>query len=266
MRFGVIILTRDRPDLLRECLRHLQTSVNGGPKPPVFVWDNGADEETPAICAEFGARRLGGDGTNISFSAANNAAARGFKGDLLLLNNDVFVRPGCLEALIAERKAGCDIVGTKLLYPNGTIQHYGIGFSRDYQPFHVSRGAAPHDWFIRENRVCPAVTFACVMISRKTWDDLGGLDEEYFYSYEDIDFCLRARETGAIVGVSAAAQAVHLESQTEGRSANDGVNWVTFHRKWVANGRLYAALGVWPFWISDSLGRIQGPIIQEVTH
>lgn len=243
-----IIVTKGRPDLLRQCLVSLSASLNGSQPPKVVVWDNEGDAETKAICREFVVKRFGG-GANESFSAANNLAAQGTKGDLLLLNNDVFLQPGCISAMQRARREGANIVGAKLLYPQGVVQHYGIGFSRDYMPFHIGRGEAPDSPWCSQDRVVAATTFAAVLIERALWDSLGGLDEEYIYSYEDIDYCLRAREVGAVVGVACDAVAIHLESQTVGRSDNDVRNWGIFAKKWLDTGRLYAALGVWPQWI-----------------
>jgi len=245
---STVILTKDRPDLLRECLHSLTLSMNGVQPPKVVVWDNGGDPETRNLCREFRTKRLS-SGANESFSAANNEAAKKTKGDLLLLNNDVQLQPGCLQAMERARKEGANIVGAKLLYPNGAVQHYGIGFSRDYMPFHIGRYEAPDSSWCSEDRVVVATTFACVLIERDLWDTLGGLDEEYHYSYEDVDFCLRAREVGATVGVVHDAVAIHQESQTVGRSDNNVRNWGIFVKKWISTGRMYAALGVWPQWI-----------------
>lgn len=258
-RYGVIVVTRDRPDLLRECLRRLAASLNGGPRPALVVYDNGSDPETPAICAEYGAERLGGTGENVSFARANNEAARRFRGDVLLLNNDVEVFPGCLEALVAGRRAGCDLVGAKLLYPDGTIQHFGIGFSRDYQSFHLGRGQPATEPWMAENRVVAAATGACLLIRRRCWDELGGLDEGYVFGWEDVDFCLRAREQGYICGVVHEAVAVHHESQTAGRSSFDSANWQRYQESWVRTGRVHAALGVWPMFLSNALLAVHGP-------
>lgn len=250
-RYGVAIVTRDRPDLLRRCLEHLIAAMGAG-RAPIIVWDNGTDKETPAICRQFRAKRLSASGKNLSFSAANNAAVAEFSGDILLVNNDVFVEPGAIDALLAERARGCDIIGAKLLYPNGRVQHFGVGFSRDWQPFHLARFDPPDSGWCAEPRVVPAVTFALAMISRQVWNGLSGLDEEYFFGYEDIDFCLRGRMSGAMIGVTPDAVAMHLESQTEGRSSHDARNWARFKSAWIDSGYLYAALGVYPPYLSGN--------------
>lgn len=256
-RYGVCIVTRDRPDLLYRCLEHLIAAM-GDKRAPIVVWNNGTDEKTPILCAEYGVKMLGGNGENTSFSKANNECAKQFKGDVLLLNNDVFLDKGAIAAMIAERQNGCDIVGAKLLYPNGTIQHYGVGFSRDWNPMHLARGwPAGYEW-ATEPHVVPAVTFALALINRRTWDRLEGLDERYFFGYEDTDCCLRAKLSGEVIGVIPNAVATHLESQTEGRSSHDAGNWLLFKRAWIDSGQLYDALGVYPAYLTNILRKLRG--------
>lgn len=257
-KYGVAIVTRDRPDLLYRCLEHL-TAAMGDKRAPIIVWNNGTDEKTPILCAEYGVKMLGGDGENTSFSKANNECAKQFKGDVLLVNNDVYLTPGAIDALIAERQNGCDIVGAKLLYPNGRVQHFGVGFSRDWQPFHLGRHEPSDSEWCSEPHVVRAVTFALALINRLAWDRLEGLDEQYFFGYEDIDFCLRAGLSGDVIGVTPDAVAVHLESQSEGRSSHDARNWNVFKSGWVDGGHIHPALGVWPAYISNTLRKLKGP-------
>ena len=65
-------------------------------------------------------------------------------------------------------------------------------------------------------RDCTAVTGACLLTSRKLWDELGGMDEKYAVSYNDVDFCLRVRQKGLRVVYQAAAELYHYESITRG--------------------------------------------------
>lgn len=258
--YGIAIVTRDRPELLRECFRHLRESVNGGPKPPIWVFNNGSDPETPALCREYGAKALSRPGENVGFAEANNLLAAEFKGDVLLCNNDVFPMAGCLEALARERAKGCDIVGAKLLYPDGRVQHFGVGFTRDYWPLHTGRFEPQDSEWASEPRVVPAVTGALMLIARDMWERLGGFDTAFYFGSEDIDFCLRAREAGSICGVVPDAVAIHLESQTAGRSAHDARNAAVYKAKWIDSGRIYQALGVWPSFLQQpTVNYIGGP-------
>lgn len=247
---SVLIPTRNRPDLLKQCVESLLVALDGIKVSNLVVWDNGDDDETKIVTGLNRMKRLS-TGQNESYSRSMNLSSQQAKGDLLLLNNDVFLTPGCINSMVRALKEGCEVVGAKLLYPQGTVQHYGVGFSRDYMPFHIGRYEAADSPWCSIDRVVAATTFACVLIKRTLWETLGGLDEEYFYSFEDIDFCLRAREIGAVVGIVHDAMAVHLEAQTQGRSDNDARNWEVFAKKWLNTGRIYAALGVWPQWIRE---------------
>ena len=139
-----------------------------------------------------------------------------------------------------------DIAGAKLLYPDGTIQHYGKWFTLDFHPFHVLRWQPADDPLAQQIRSFPDVTFACVAIRKVVWDDLKGLDEEYLNGYEDDDFCLRAKERGADVGLHPKMLATHLEAQTTGiDTANKAAQYERFKKIWVETGRIQWPLGVY---------------------
>ena len=126
---------------------------------------------------------------------------------LLFLNNDTEVLdPDWLEQLL---RLGCradvGIVGATLLYPDLTLQHVGI-FPQDRGRWsHAYRGL-PHDHpgehgELRGTRTVPAVTGACLLIGRALFSDLGGFDEKYGLTFNDVDLCCRVRERDLKVAV-----------------------------------------------------------------
>ncbi len=78
----------------------------------------------------------------------------------------------------------------------------------------------------------PFVTFACVMIPKAVYDQLGGLDEAYRNGYEDCDFCLRARAAGRRVTYTPASLIYHYGQSTPGRKDTDDANWKLFASRW----------------------------------
>jgi glycosyltransferase involved in cell wall biosynthesis len=161
----------------------------------------------------------------FNYHKVNNFGTRIAEGDLLLfLNNDTeIIEPVWLDDLVgwAERP-GVGVVGTKLLYSNGTIQHAGIVMGVEGHGSHIFERLPEHhygpfgspDWY----RDYMAVTGACMMIPRDVFEELGGFDEEYQLGYGDIDLCLRAGQAGYRIIYTPFATMLHHEGGTRGYS------------------------------------------------
>ena len=158
-------------------------------------------------------------GDNAGFAANCNRGIRVTRPDedVVLLNSDVVALRGWLEVLqhAAYEHDGA-ITAAKLLYPDDRIQFAGAIRNPDHP-----------QWFDHRFRFRPAdyppsdvlqptlaATGACMYVKRETLDAIGELDEGYGMAYEDVDYCLRAWESGRRVVYAPAAQLVHKESQT----------------------------------------------------
>lgn len=155
------------------------------------------------------------------FARACNRGADAARGALLcLLNDDVTPRdPGWLAAMaghLADPAVG--VVGARLLYPDGTVQHAGVTLCADGTGRHAYRflpARAPGaDGGALRSREVAAVTGACLLTRRTLWDRLGGLDESFASAFNDIDYCLRARQAGARTVIAAEAELTHAESRS----------------------------------------------------
>lgn len=240
--------TLERLDLVRQMVGSYNQTA-GETAPPLLMIVEGQDDGTEGWCRNQGLSVLRLEQAT-PFAKAINLAASQVKADwLLLLNNDLILQPGFWAGIAAMAANGYDCCGAKLLYPKGTIQHFGKWFTYDGYPFHVLRHQPGDHPMTLQPRPFPSVTFACVAIKRELWDELKGLDETFENGYEDDDFCLRAREIGAGVGVHPGALAVHLESQTTGRdTANKQAQWERFQKRWCETGRIQWATGVYQGW------------------
>lgn len=170
-------------------------------------------------------------GTNTSFSLGNNLGAKATQSDwLLLLNDDVILEPDFLQEMWAGRRA--DICGALLLHSDGTVNHAGTLIAPDGRTDHIGRHVSPLQ-LGGGYAFVPAVTFAAVMIHRAIWDALGGLDESYFYGWEDTDFCLRALQAGYTIACNRDAVAFHDECGTRPRNSQQDVdNCRLFINRW----------------------------------
>lgn len=154
---------------------------------------------------------------NLGFAKTCNYGAKEANGKyLLFLNNDTIPLNGWLEQLLTVFKNYKDvgIAGSRLLYPDNSIQHAGVAFNSDNMPFHIYQHFPSSFPGVNQLREFQAVTGACLMIERKLFDYIGGFDEQYLNGLEDIDLCLRVRETGKKIFYNPLSCLYHLEAQT----------------------------------------------------
>ena len=156
---------------------------------------------------------------NLGYASSVNKGVRIARGSIITtINSDICVEYGWLEqtrqSFATYPKLG--LLGAKLLYPhNGTISHCGVFFSNiDYMYHAFSRNnKCP---FVDNMMKVPAVTFAFASFLKSDWYKLGGLDENYYNSHEDIDFCLRVKyELKKDIYLNSNIIAYHITSASE---------------------------------------------------
>lgn len=166
-------------------------------------------------------------GKGFNYSALNNFGARYATGEyLLLLNNDTeVITSGWLEEMVMyaqQKRVGC--VGAKLLYPDDTIQHAGVGFGIGGVAGHLHKyfPATSDGYMGRLNYVQDVYgdTAACLLIRKEIYDEVHGLDESYAVAFNDVDFCVRVREAGYTNVFTPFAQLYHYESKSRGMEDN----------------------------------------------
>lgn len=187
---------------------------------------------------------------NVSFSKGNNQAAKVAKGEyLLLLNNDVEPTKGWLSELVYTMLNNKNIgsVGSKLIYPykekhtnSCTIQHAGIAFRYEggfIRPYNIGTGKDPLENYNKDSSHV-AVTAACLLISRERYNEVNGLDEAYFYGYEDVDLGLKLLSLGYENILCASSVLFHYEFGTQNKDSNEEKknrrlnNMKIFQKKW----------------------------------
>lgn len=217
----VVILTYGSARFIRPCLQALR---HAGDPPRHVVVDNASPDGTLDIVrAEFPEVEALPMRANLGVSKGNNAVLARYDADLyVMLNPDTEVRPGWLAALVEEAAANprVGIVGGKLLYPDGRIQHVG-GEATPTGPRHYGQLAPAHAY--DEAADVDYVTLACGLIKREVLERVGYLDEAYSpYYYEDADLCLRARAAGFRVRYTPRCVVVHHENASTAASSQPG--------------------------------------------
>jgi GT2 family glycosyltransferase len=164
---------------------------------------------------------------NLGFSGGMNigvrrALAKGVD-RVLLVNSDVVIPPDCLEWLEdGFVRAGVGIVGPAVLSRTdpGSVASLGMTYrARSGRMVHADYGSR-FDPGRSNVGVVDGVSGCLMMVSREVFDRVGLLDEDYFFSFEDLDFCLRAKRAGYLTVVHERARAYHEGSRAIGPLSN----------------------------------------------
>lgn len=191
---------------------------------------------------------------NLGFALACNQGAQQARGSyLVFLNNDTIPLEGWLDELVIFTLTHPDagIVGSKLLYPDDTIQHCGASMRHDGAFFrHQYKYFHRYHPLVNRVRELDAVTAACFMTPRELFMQLGGFDEQYLNGCEDMDYCTAVRNAGYRIYINPASELYHLESQTPRTTNRDLENFARYCSKWgiwrMKNEiELYAEDGFW---------------------
>lgn len=160
----------------------------------------------------------------FNYSAINNFGVQCAKGEIIgLINNDIEVIEGDwlneMVSQVCRDEIGC--VGAKLLYEDKTLQHAGVILGMGGVAGHsfIGLGESDPGYYYRAQLVqnYSAVTAACLLLKKSTFNEVGGLDEENFkVAFNDVDLCLKVREAGYRNLWTPHATLFHYESKSRG--------------------------------------------------
>lgn len=162
---------------------------------------------------------------SFNYSAVNNMGVKFTTGEyILLLNNDteVITVNWIEELLMYAQRQDVGAVGAKLYYADKTIQHAGVviglGAHRTAGHTHYKQHRQNLGYM---GRLCyaqnvTAVTGACLLVKKSLFEEVGGLEEAFAISLNDVDFCLKLREKGLLNVFTPFAELFHHESVSRG--------------------------------------------------
>jgi GT2 family glycosyltransferase len=209
-RVSLIVLAARRDDLLRACLAALPAATAGGPPCETVIVLNGATPEVQTLVHEdVEGARVVASAVNLGVAGGANLGRSVARGDLLvILHDDAEPRPGWLASLVAvaDRNPEAGVVGSRVVYPDGTPQGAGGVVFADGWPA-IPEDDPPPGLLERPADFCQS---CALLVRSRLWDSVGGLDEEFFPAYfVDIDLAMAAWQGGWSVLCALRAQVAH---------------------------------------------------------
>ncbi|KAA0577943.1 glycosyltransferase [Azospirillum sp. B21] len=225
---SVIVPTRNSPVLLRNCLDALLRTRQAYPGPlQILVIDHqNEDPDSVALIAAMQAQR----GVDVmpykgpfNWAMMNNLAAEQASGEVLVFLNDdtLATDPGWLTRAVATLGLpDVGVVGARLLYGDGSIQHAGVVTSFEQGAVHEGIGMPGHEGGylgrVQVLRSAAAVTGACLITPRAVFQAVGGFDASWPVNWNDITYCMAVRKAGWRAVYDPKTCLYHHESKTRG--------------------------------------------------
>ncbi|MGL5260223.1 MAG: glycosyltransferase family 2 protein [Lachnospiraceae bacterium] len=228
-KLSIVIATKDHVEDLKRCVESILTRSTYENYEIIIVENNSTEKETfsyyETIKKQCDKIQIVTYEGSFNYSKVNNYGVSFATGEyILLLNNDtqVITVNWLEELLMYAQRSDVGAVGAKLYYGNKTIQHAGVvlGLGAHRSAGHTHYGQS------RENlgymgRLCyaqnvSAVTGACLLVKKELYDLVGGLDESFEISLNDVDFCMKLRRLGYLNVFTPFAELYHYESISRG--------------------------------------------------
>ena len=252
---SIIIPVYNQVPLTRQCLDALLAQSYRA-NFEIVVVDDASEGGMRRLLDGYGDRvRVVRHDRNRGFAVSCNDGAAAAEGrHLVFLNNDTIPLAGWLDALVdyAEAHPEAAIVGSKLLFPDGSIQHCGMVIANDRTPRHLYIGFPRDHPAVNTSRPFQLVTGGCFLIARDAFEAASGFDTAYRNGYEDVDLCLRLGAMGRQVHYCHESELYHLASMSEGRTNDNDRNARLYRERWADR----VQPDDWSYYLEDGLIRI----------
>jgi len=233
---SIIILTKNNIQFTERCIWSIFENTNELQTPyEIIILDEGSIDGTKEFCEQHKNKIKYIDAREYkSFSSRNNYGVKLSKGDFLwFLNNDTeLINNNLYNMLVTFSDPNVGIVGNMHIFPDGTLNHIGIGISDQLDPVHIFPHEDPTLPYINHDREIDIVTAASVILRRDVFEKVGGFNESYTWGFEDVDLCLKLKEMGYKNYCVSNAKLIHFGQSTYGRQEDDEKNRKIFIQKW----------------------------------
>ncbi|WP_054942190.1 glycosyltransferase family 2 protein [Paenibacillus ihuae] len=270
---SILILNYNTCRLTLDCIRSVYESDTNYSYEIILIDNHSHDDSVEKISAEFPDVLLIANSENVGFARGNNQGMEVASGRyVLLLNSDTVIRRDTLETMVSFMDSRPDLgaSGCKVILPDGSLDkackrgfptpsasfYYAFGFSKLFPDKPKFNGYQLG--YLDPDQAYPVdcLVGAFMLLRRKTIDQVGGLDEEFFMYGEDLDWCYRIKEAGWGIYYYPQTSIIHLKGGSARRRPFKIVYefhraMILFHRKHysrqynsIINGTVYAGVGV----------------------
>lgn len=221
-KLSIIILSYNVKQLLLDCLQSLPQKQGW----EVVVVDNASsDGSVPAVQARFPQIKVILNSHNLGFAAGNNVALQTSQGEyVLLLNPDTVVYPNTIETVLKfmETHSAYGASTCRVELPDGSLDYSSHrGFPNPWNSFLHLFTRLPSSYALPASGLktihdIDALTGAFAMIRRTAGDQVGWLDEDYYWNGEDLDFCYKLHQKGWKIAFIPQVKITHFKGSSSG--------------------------------------------------
>ncbi len=226
-KVSIVIPNKDYIKTLKVCLNSIKKLTTYENYEIIIVENNSEEKET----FEYYKKIDGKDKIKVvyfpekefNYSKIINFGVKNSTGEYIVqLNNDTeLLTPNWLQEMLGfAQRDDVGAVGAELFYPDNTIQHAGIIIGIGGVAGHVFKNLPKgiHGYFSKDAMIqnLSAVTAACIMTPKSVYDEVGYMDEKFKVAFNDVDFCLKIRQTGKLIVYNPYVQFTHYESKSRG--------------------------------------------------